>query len=275
MSEQQFSWTTSDGLSIQGKHWSLPEPKAVICLVHGLGEHCGRYAHVAEFFGKNKIAMLGFDRRGHGNSAGKRGHAPSYDLLLEDVDMLIDKANQLYPDLPVFLYGHSLGGNLVLNFSLRKKTEVQGVIASAPFIRLPKPPPAIQVWFGKMVQGVFPSLLQPNGLDVNGISRDKAEVEKYIADPLVHDRISVRKGLFMLEEANALDTFSGEMPLPCLLMHGSDDILTAPSGTEDFAKRVKGDVTFKKWEGLYHEIHNEPEKEKVMGEMLAWIQQKL
>lgn len=274
MPEQQYSWKTSDGLTIQGRHWPVANPKAVACLVHGLGEHCGRYAHVADFFGKNQIALIGYDRRGHGLSEGKRGDAPSFDALLDEVETLLQQAKTQYPDTPFFLYGHSLGGNLALSFLLRKKPDLQGMLATGPFIRLPKAPPMLQVMLGKLMQHILPSMLQPNGLVLEGISRDKAEVEKYLADPLVHNRISVRKGLFMLDAARTLDAFEGEMPVPALLMHGSADMLTSPAGTEDFAGRVGGDLSFKKWEGLYHEIHNEPEKAEVMQAMVDWIKSK-
>jgi alpha-beta hydrolase superfamily lysophospholipase len=267
-------WKTADALEIYAKHWQVENPKAVVCLLHGLGEHVNRYNHVAAFFAERGIATHGSDRRGHGQSAGKRGHAPHLDALLNEVGQLVDFAGKTYPRVPLFLYGHSMGGNHALNFLLRKKPALRGVIATGSWIRLPQAPSAALIAFAKIMNKIAPTFAQSNGLDTNLLSKDPAVVKAYVADPLVHDRITVAMGLSMMEAAAWLDRFSGEIPAPLLLMHGADDRITDPQGSAGFAQRVSGDVTCRLWEGLYHEIHHEPQQAQVLAFMVEWMMKK-
>lgn len=271
MQHQSFTWKSPGGVEIFARHWPVSDPSAVVCLVHGLGEHTGRYEHVASFFTGNNIAMLGFDLPGFGSSAGKRGHTLPFASCLDEISAIIRKAENWYPDKPVFLYGQSMGGNLVLNFILEKPGNLAGVIASSPWIRLQNPPSAFLKTFAKITRQVFPSFTQSNNLDVNQLTTDPAVTRAYLADPLVHDRISVATGVEMLEAAARLDHFEGDLPVPVLLLHGSSDVLTSPDGTKDFAGRVSGDVTLKIWKDLKHELHNEPNKTEVMSFIVNWI----
>ena len=130
------NWTSADGLPLVGRCWEpAGEPRAVVCLVHGLGEHSGRYAHVAAALNDAGYAVLACDKRGHGRSGGKRGHTPSYEALMTDIDLLLAQAEQRFPGKPRFLYGHSLGGNEVLNYALRRKPDLAGVVATSPGLR--------------------------------------------------------------------------------------------------------------------------------------------
>ncbi|MCF8244092.1 MAG: lysophospholipase [Saprospiraceae bacterium] len=257
---------------LQFRHWQIANTRAVVCIVHGLGEHIGRYNHVAQFFSLENIATIGFDLQGHGRTVGKRGHTEGLESMLDDVDLLLKTAQDKYPGKPVFIYGHSMGGNVVLNYVLRRKPKIAGLIATAAWIQLPKPPSPFIVLFGKIMNFIIPKLTQPNGLDINELSNDPTVVKAYKNDPLVHDRISVRAGTSLLEGASWLDNFSGEMPCPTLLLHGGIDRITSPIGTAEFAKRVNGDVTWKEWEGLKHEIHNEPQQGEVLGFLVEWME---
>lgn len=273
MKSTEFNWQTKTNLNIYAKEWIPAHPKAVICLVHGLGEHVNRYDHLAAYFGQHGFAMMGNDHHGHGKSGGKRGHTPDYEAFMEEISQLVVKATERYPDLPIFLYGHSMGGNLVLNYALSRNPKIAGAIVTAPHIQLPEAaqPSAGLMMMAKVMNKIFPSLQQPNGLDVNNISSDISEVKKYQNDPLVHDKISMRTALSLIEKADFLNNFSGKMPIPTLLMHGSEDKITAPQGSIDFAKRVGGDVTFKVWDGMVHEIHNEPKQQEVFAFVLNWM----
>ena len=275
MPSVNFNWKTTDNLTIQAERWAVSQAKAVVCIVHGLGEHAGRYVDAAAFFGEKNIATVASDRRGHGRSEGKRGHTSGFDPLLDEIATLIEKARELNPGKPLFLYGHSMGGNLVLNYVLRRKPQIQGVIATGSWIRLEHPPSPVLLGFAKMMQAVFPAFTQGNGLKTSELSNDPAVVAAYKADPLVHDRITVSTGMAMLEAAAWLDQFSGEMPVPALIMHGGNDKITDPGGSESFASRVKGDVTWKRWEGLKHEIHQEPAKAEVLSFLVQWIEKRI
>jgi alpha-beta hydrolase superfamily lysophospholipase len=251
--------------------WPCPNPKATLLLVHGLGEHIGRYAHLAHFFNAHGIAVLGFDHPGHGQTAGKRGHAKNMETLMEGVEAMLAETKIRYPGLPVFLYGHSMGGNITLNYILRKQPEVAGVIISAPHIKVVTEPSALLVAMGRLVHRIYPSGAQSNGLDVAQISRDKDIVQQYMDDPLVHDRISYALAIALIDGANWLNAYQGNIPIPVLLMHGSADGITSAAASKEFAQRNGSQITYKEWPGLYHEIHNEPEKEKVFTFALDWI----
>lgn len=271
MSNITFSLNSNDGLSLFYKNWPTENPKAVLALVHGLGEHIERYDHVAGFYNENGIALMGFDHRGHGKSEGKRGHSPDMDALYNDIDLLLQEATNRYPGIPVILYGHSMGGNLVLNYSLRKKTSIIGTIATAPWIDLTIQPPGIKVALGKLMNKIYPSLTQPNGLNVNHISTDSVEVKKYAEDPLVHNKVSASLALGLMDGASWLKEFRGEAPIPMLVMHGVADQITSAPASEAFAFKMGEQVTFKSWPGLYHEIHNERNRQEIFEFTLFWI----
>ena len=270
----EFSLQSSDGLTLFGQGWEpASDPRAVVCLVHGLGEHSSRYAHLAKAIGDAGYAMVAIDLRGHGKSSGKRGHFQSYELVLDDLSLLIEDSKRRFPGLPTFLYGHSLGGGMVLNYALRKNTDLSGIIATGPTLRLGFDPPAIKVALGRGMNRFWPAFAQPSGLDTKALSRDPEVVQNYVNDPLVHDRAS--SGLFVgFYEAGiyALEHAAG-FPLPLLLMHGSKDMLTSPKASEEFAASMGDKCTLKIWDGFYHEIHNEPEKEQVFDLIIEWLNQ--
>jgi alpha-beta hydrolase superfamily lysophospholipase len=274
MQEKQFSWKSIDDISIHAIEWNIDHPKFVICLVHGMGEHVTRYRQFAQYFNKKGGIVMGYDQRGHGQSGGKRGHTPSYDLLLEEVSKLIVEAKTTYPDLPVFLYGHSMGGALVMNYGIQKHPNIKGIIASAPWISLAFRPSPFKIMLGKTMRSILPGLVQPSGLDPNMISTDAKEVEKYIADPLIHDKISVSSGMAMLDAGKLLESYHETYPVPLLIMHGDADQITSHQSSKQFAERVDN-TTFKSWPGMFHEIHNEPSRHEVFDFTYQWMQKLL
>lgn len=267
-----FEWQGQDGLQIFARAWQPDtSPRAVVCLVHGLGEHSGRYGHVAAALNRGGLAFLSFDQRGFGKSQGQRGHAASYEVLLDDITRLLEEASQRYPGLPRFLYGHSMGGGLALNYALRRKSNVAGIIATSPWIRLAFQPSAAQMILGRLMSRLRPSFSLPNSLDARDLSRDPEVVSAYENDPLVHDRISARlfvscysAGLWALEHASSLK-------LPLLIMHGGEDRITSLEASRRFAGQVARGCTFKQWEGCRHEIHNEPVKEELFSFVVDWL----
>jgi alpha-beta hydrolase superfamily lysophospholipase len=164
-----------------------------------------------------------------------------------------------------------LGGNLVLNYALRRRPRLAGVIATSPLLRLAFQPPAVKVTLGRIMNSLWPAFSQASGLETKALSRDPEVVRVYENDPLVHDHVSARMfmsfyqaGLWALEHA-------AEFPLPLLIMHGSADRLTSAEASREFADHVPGDCTFKLWDGLYHETHNEPQKQEVFNFLLTWL----
>lgn len=267
-----LGWKSNDSLDIFGQKWESESTtaKAVICLVHGFGEHSSRYEYVAKFFTDNQYAVITYDARGHGRSAGKRGHFASYDEVLNDVDNLLKQADVNFPTLPKILYGHSMGAQIVANFAIKRNPSVKGVILSSPFFQPGFAPPAIKLFAGKIMRNLVPSFSLPSGLDVNDISRDKEEVKKYSNDPLVFDSISSKMGIELIEfGAEAIENAS-KLTLPTLIFHGTADKLTSYDATKKFVANAGKNVTFISYDGLYHECHNEPEKATVLENMLNW-----
>mgnify|MGYP000079446289 CR=1 FL=1 len=243
----------------------------MVCLVHGLGEYSGRYVHVADRLTKAGYAICAFDLRGHGKSSGPRGHTPSYEALMQDISSLLETANKKFPQLPFFLYGHSLGGNLVLNHVLRCQPHLKGVIATAPWLRLAFESPASKIALGKMTNCIWPSFSQKSGLDTNALSHDLEAVHSYENDPMVHDRISARMFISVYQAGQWALEHASEFSLPLLLMHGGADKIISVEAGREFSGKIKENCTLRIWDGLYHEIHNEPEKEKVFKFLIDWL----
>lgn len=275
MKHFNFYKKTKDGLKLYFQGWQPDaNPRAVICLVHGLGEHSGRYLQLGEFLTQAGYAVSSFDLRGHGRSEGKRGHASSYEDMMKDISLFIQETKERFSDKPIFLYGHSLGGNLVINYVLRYPQTFKGVIATGAAFKPAIQPPTWKIMLGKMMRCLWPSLLLNNELDIKFLSRDNKVIEDYRNDPLVHSRISARFGIdFLAAGLWALES-AKEFYLPLLLMHGSADQLTSVEACQEFARQVKGNCTLKIWNGFFHEIHNEAEKNEVFHFLLQWIKSK-
>ena len=272
MKYDEFKFKTFDGLQLFGQSWQPEDqPRAVICLVHGLGEHSGRYVHVADSLIQAGYTLIFFDLRGHGKSEGPRGYTPSYEALMKDISSLLEVANKQFPQLSSFLYGHSLGGNLVLNYILRHQPQLKGVIVTGPWLRLAFEPPRFKIILAQITNYIWPSFSQKNGLDTKVLSRDPEVVHAYENDPLVHDHISSRMFIGIYQSGYWALEHASEFPIPLLLMHGGEDKIISVEASREFANQVTKKCTFKIWNGLYHEIHNEPEKEEVFKFLIDWL----
>ncbi len=276
MGQKEIEIRTEDGLHLRGFDWR-PEgdPLAAVCLVHGIGEHVGRYAHVVAALNQAGFAVVGLDLRGHGRSDGPRGFTPSFDAYLDDMDLLLGEARSRYPGAPVVLFGHSLGGLLMLYYPLRRDVKVAGVVASSPQLRLAFKPPAWKTTMGRLMFNLWPAFNMPSGLEQAALSRDAQVVRAYAADPLVHDRVSARLGIGLIDLGQWVIDHASEFSLPLLVYNGSQDRLTSADACREFAAKVPGDCTLKIWEGLYHETHNEPQKAEVIAFMLDWLKRHL
>ena len=276
MKHTEFEWTAKDGLKIFAQAWD-PEatPKAVVCLVHGLGEHSGRYANMAETLNQGGYAVIASDLRGHGKSGGKRGHSPTFESYMDDLALLLDEAAGRYEGLPCFLWGHSLGGVLVTNYVLRRKPQLTAVVITSPGLRTSISEQKTKIQFAKLAGKIVPTMNLSTGLDANLISRDPEVVQRYINDPLVHGIVTLAMTKYTLEAIPWAYAHASEWVLPVLIMHGDADAVAYASGSEELAKLIKQDCTLKIWPGLRHETHNEPEKEQVLAYALGWLDSQL
>jgi alpha-beta hydrolase superfamily lysophospholipase len=273
MKISEWIWKSFDGLDMYGRGWA-PEgqPKAVIVLVHGLGEHCGRYAHIGAMLAEKGYALLGFDLRGHGKSGGPRGHTPSFEAFMKDIESMFEQASARYPGIRQFIYGHSLGGILALNYVLRRKPALAGAVVTETALRTALEEQKGKVMLAKVLGALLPSVTLPSGLDANMLSHIPEVVNRYKQDPLVHDKISFGMAKNLLDAIPWTFDHAGEFGIPLLLMHGTADRIAFDRGSKEFAAKVKDDCTLKLWDGFYHEIHNEPEKEQVFAFLLDWLE---
>jgi len=277
MNHFETKWKSTDSLDIFAQGWN-PDTnsiKAVVCLVHGIGEHTSRYLKVAEAFTKEGYALFGADLRGHGRSQGPRGHFPSIEVVLQDIDLLLEEARNCYPGMPLILYGHSMGGILVLHYGLKRKPEVKGVIATSPSLHTALEKQPIKVMAAKVMGALMPSVTLPSGLDSNSISHDSEVVKLYNNDPLVHNKISLGFGKIMLSVNRWTLQHAYEFSIPLLLLHGRSDSLAYPSSSIEFAGSLKETCKLVIWEDAYHELHNEPIKNEVFKTMTTWLEKLL
>ena len=269
MNHFEWSWQ-QEGETFYAQGWSPPQVKGVVCIVHGFNEHSSRYADAAKRFCEAGYAVLTYDEFGHCKTTGKRGHAPSYEAFLDSVKLILDEADTRFPDIKKFLWGHSMGGGIVTNYVLRRQPNLAGAIATGPLFKLGFEPPAFKVFLAKMMVNIYPAFSESAPLDSSAISRDKEEVRKYDADPFNHGKITAGTFFGMFSAGKWNIEHAGELKVPVLLMHGTADKLTSPEGTKEFAANApKNLVTFKLWDGFYHELHNEPEADR--SQVFAFI----
>ena len=272
--QSEFSWQSEDQLKFYGRVWDIEKPKAVICLVHGMGEHCSRYDHMANYYNDRGFSLITYDQRGHGKTEGRRGHTPAYKNYLDDASAFVKQAEERYPNVPMVLYGHSMGGNVVLNYILTQDSNFSALVTTGPWIKLAFEPPAVMLAIGKLLRNIVPGFTQGNGLKVEHLSHDNQIVKAYIDDPLVHDKVTSAAGIDIMKAGDWLTQYTGEMPIPALIMHGADDQITSAKASKAFAEKINN-VAYKEWPGLYHEIHNELNKEEVYQYAIDWINKEL
>jgi len=262
------------GIEIFFQQWEVANPKAILVIIHGLGEHSGRYGNLIDALQNRGIAIYGLDHRGFGRSGGKRGHVDSFMDYIYDMKIFVNMLKDKHPNKPVIMLGHSMGGVLALKYALTHAEDLDALILSSPGLV-----PAIKVPAWKKNLAIFlsskiPSLTMPSGLDATTISRDKEVVKQYLADPLVHDKVTPR---FYVEMMNTIDECinrCGEVTLPLLLIHGTADALVLDEASKIVYEKAKSkDKTLKLFEGLYHETMNElePDRKKVLKFLADWI----
>lgn len=265
---------SADGTNLFVQSWLPAEPPvATLIVVHGLGEYSDRYRHVAKFFVARKFAVYALDLRGHGRSAGQRGHIDRFQQYLDDVSALIDYARKNTPTPKTFLLGHSMGGTIVLVFALKNPSAINGVIASGPGLRTRMKVPGWKVTLGNVMSNLMPKLTIPNGIDPAGLNHDAENVQAYISDPLVHDKVSARWYTEFTAAGQWILANAPKLAVPVLALHGADDPIVDPTGTRDFVENAGiTDKKFIEYPGFFHEILNEPEKEKVLNDIWNWLE---
>ncbi len=260
------------GLRIHHRSW-LPagQPRGIVVIAHGFAEHGGRYARVAERLVADGIAVRAADHRGHGLSEGKRTSVVRFDDYVDDLTTTITQAKAEWPSLKLILLGHSMGGLVALRFAVRDPSPIDGLVVSAP-AACPGDVSRLKLTIGRALSRVAPNTAVLR-LPLNKISRDRAVVEAYNSDPLVfRTPIKARLGAEMLATMDRVDAGLPAMQVPLLVMQGTSDGLVDPGcGPQVYNRAGSPDKTLKMYDGLWHEIFNEPEREHVLDDLAAWV----
>jgi acylglycerol lipase len=267
-----------DGLELFWRGWIPETPAAVLLFVHGLSEHSGRYVKTASHFAGHGLACYAPDLRGHGNSQGLKVHVNRFDDYLGDVDAGLSLIRERHAGLPIFLMGHSMGGLIVIRHVLTHSTAVKGAVVSSPLLGFnPEADASAFMKFAARALSVLaPRTLVPSGLDPNTLCRDKEVVDAYVKDPLVSRKVSAR--WYVEVSAATADTFAraGSLQVPILLMQSGADRLVNPEATRRWARAAPEKlVRFVWWDGFFHEMLNEPEREQVLARVDAWLGERL
>ena len=261
------------GEPVYYQNWT-PEgdARAVLLLVHGLAEHSGRYRHFAEYFTTAGYALCALDHPGHGRSAGKRCHIRRFSDFMSVLDECVNRLKDAYPGVPRVIVGHSMGGLIAAAFLLERQSEFVAAVVSGAAIRTPQPPSRFVLLIVKMIASLLPGVGVMQ-LDSSGVSRDPQVVDKYDNDPLVHrGKVSARLAAELFAAMDSVLADAPRIQLPMLLLHGGSDSLTDVNGSKLLHDRISSEQ--KKiivYDGLFHEVYNEPEQLAVMADVKAWL----
>jgi alpha-beta hydrolase superfamily lysophospholipase len=249
------------------------EPKAVLLIVHGLGEHSGRYGNVVNHFVPLGYAVYGIDHFGHGKSDGERVYVKRFEDYTNTLEVYFDKIRGSQPGKPIFLVGHSMGGLIGAVYLLDHQSEIAGAVLSGPAVKIPSDVTPATIFVGKILSALIPKfgLL---ALDATGVSRDPVVVQAYINDPLVHrGKMTARLAAEMLKAMQTISGQAARITLPILILQGSADRLVNPGGAQMLYDAVSSvDKEIRIYDGFYHEVFNEPEHDKVLRDVEVWLE---
>ena len=269
---------TSDYLpsGIFYRSWPCQDAKALIVISHGLGEHSGRYQQTAADFNDAGFSVVALDHIGHGRSPGRRAYAESFAALVSPLAELRDHLTSIQPELPVFLIGHSMGGLIAASSLITDQNDYCGAILTGPALGLPAPPPLWQVLLLRALSWMTPTA-KAFDIDSSAISRDAAVVEAYLTDDLVHHQnIPARTAVALLDEGGRVLQEASRISLPLLLLHGAEDKLTSVAASKTFIEQLgSSDKQITVYDGVFHELFNEPERDDIINTCIAWINARL
>jgi len=249
------------------------EIKAVLFIVHGVGEYSARYTNVINRFVPLGYAVYGVDHIGHGKSEGEREMVSRFEDFTEPLITCRKMIAEAHPGVPVIIYGHSMGALITSFHLLDHQADFKAAIISAPPVKVPASISPLTVTLGKVISTIAPKM-GLIGLDVHNLSHDKTVVDAYINDPLVfHGKMPARLSAEMLRAMMRVTAEANKIEIPLFILQGSADHLVDPSGAQMlYEKASSADKTLKVYEGLYHEVHNEPERELMFKDLEDWLE---
>jgi alpha-beta hydrolase superfamily lysophospholipase len=266
---------TGDDVVLHLHDWSRPKARATVALLHGYGEHAGRYAHVADAFNAADIGVVAADLRGHGRSAGKRGHVDRFADYHLDATAIYEAARARADDGPIFVFGHSMGGLLALDWLLGGAApSVAGTLISSPYLGIALEIPPLKAAAGKLMSSIWPTLALASGLKGRDVCRDADKQALYDTDQLNNKNATARWFTEALEAHARVLERAPKLATPTLLLYGGDDKVASADATDAFAAKLSlEDREVERLAGYYHELVNEPkaDRDAVIGRMVAWI----
>ena len=260
------------------RSWLPAEPARVMILVHGYGEHGGRYDAMAMYFAERGYAVHAFDQAGHGRTRGPRGHVDRFSRLAEEVARFVELVSLDHPGLPITLVGHSMGGLVVAETATLHKPEVQNYVLSAALLQLAGGGlrQRLSLIAARVLSILAPKLGLTTGLDPQGLSRDPEVIRRYVEDPHVKDRMTTRFAAGMNQSLSRVVTDGGRVDRPMLVLHGEADPICASAGSQRFfaglARTISDRSALRLYPELRHEIFNEPEREQVWRDIEEWVE---
>jgi acylglycerol lipase len=249
-----------------------PEVTAVVAVVHGYGDHGGRYTWLGEDLAARGWALYAYDLRGHGQSSGRRGQVRRFEEYLEDTEVFLGEVRRAQPGKSVFLLGHSMGGLVCARLAEVRPPDVTGLILSSPFLQLAEAVPPSRVAGVKVLAKVWPNRDIGNSVRAAQLSHDESVVEAYVTDPLVHHVAPARWAVALLGAQDAAMTEAGKIALPLLVLYGTEDEVVDFAFIEAlYAQAASADKSLLRYEGYYHECFNETGRAQVFDDLATWL----
>lgn len=278
MVREEWQVLGTEARKLHVREWipSNTQSKGLVVIVHGQGEHSGRYEGVAEQMTAAGLTVVSYDLQGHGRSEGKRGHLNAMSAAVDDVLRVIEEACDRHPNTPVFLYGHSMGGNIAFNTALSKKPEIYGLILSSPWLRLAFKPPKIKEWAGRALAKIAPAMPVSSGLKPEDLFRpSELDIPPIQNDPLCHTTITPRAFLEVEKAGEWALRNASELHVPLLLLHGDADRVTSYEASKQLAESLGNKCDWFSKPGGLHELHNDKDGKVTVGYIVDWILSKL
>jgi len=268
-------FSTFDGVRLFYREWHTGNTVCYLLIVHGLGEHSGRYNQLAEDFLREGVSSIAFDLRGHGKSEGKRGHIMNFNEYIYDLDnfkeMLLKRINK-----PLFLLGHSMGGLIAMSYAIKNSQGLSGLITSSPLFKIRVKVPAWKAFIGRTVSRLIPALSMNNELNANMLSHNTDVVKAYLGDPLVHAKVSSRWFTEVTQTMEDTLNIADRLNIPILMLHAGADRLADPVGSKEIFGRLRVESkALKIYDGFYHEIYNEVNREEPIRDTIEWLRKRL
>lgn len=262
------------------RSWLASESRRAIAIVHGFGEHSGRYDHVATFLAARGADVHAFDLRGHGRSSGRRGHVDSFADYLDDVERFLEVVRAASEGMPLTLLGHSMGGLITTSLAVEREPEISSLVTSGAALAVSPELSGAKITLARILRHIAPRFAMDAGLDPNAICTDSEVVRRYVEDPLVHGTSTLAHAAAMFDQIDRVAGAGARVSIPVLMLHGTLDRLCPPQGTQRFFESLPGAAgeaaapaaALQMYERSSHEILNDVEQAAVLADIQSWIE---